>query len=95
VQPDFVVFSFYKMFGYPTGLGALLIRRRTGDIMLNRTYFGGGTVDMHLGSGYGTFMDFITSNRQDAGVDTLAESGCYFHSLVIENYNDSVPILAL
>ena len=27
VQPDFVSVSFYKMFGYPTGVGALLIRR--------------------------------------------------------------------
>jgi molybdenum cofactor sulfurtransferase len=35
VQPDFVVFSFYKMLGYPTGLGALLIRRRVAHL-LNR-----------------------------------------------------------
>jgi hypothetical protein len=48
VQPDFVVFSFYKMLGYPTGLGALLVRRRVAHL-LNRVYFGGGTVDMHLG----------------------------------------------
>jgi molybdenum cofactor sulfurtransferase len=48
VQPDFVVFSFYKMLGYPTGLGALLVRRRAAHL-LNRVYFGGGTVDMHLG----------------------------------------------
>ena len=27
VQPDFVTVSFYKMFGYPTGVGALLVRR--------------------------------------------------------------------
>ncbi|EYB99486.1 hypothetical protein Y032_0122g1076 [Ancylostoma ceylanicum] len=27
VRPHFVAISFYKMFGYPTGLGALLIRR--------------------------------------------------------------------
>lgn len=25
-HPDFVALSFYKMFGYPTGLGALLVR---------------------------------------------------------------------
>ncbi len=25
--PDFVAISFYKMFGYPTGIGALLARR--------------------------------------------------------------------
>ena len=27
VKPDFVTVSFYKVFGYPTGLGALLVRR--------------------------------------------------------------------
>ena len=26
VHPDFLVCAFYKMFGYPTGLGALLVR---------------------------------------------------------------------
>ena len=26
VKPDFVTVSFYKMFGYPTGVGCLLIR---------------------------------------------------------------------
>jgi molybdenum cofactor sulfurtransferase len=29
VSPDFVVLSFYKMFGYPTGVGCLLVRNET------------------------------------------------------------------
>ena len=29
VTPDFVAVSFYKMFGYPTGVGCLLIRNAT------------------------------------------------------------------
>jgi molybdenum cofactor sulfurtransferase len=40
---NFVSLSFYKMFGYPTGLGALLVRNDDADI-LQRRYFGGGTV---------------------------------------------------
>ena len=40
---DFVVVSFYKMFGYPTGLGALVVRNESVGV-LNRTYFGGGTL---------------------------------------------------
>eukprot|EP01106_Pelomyxa_sp_JSP_P009346 TRINITY_DN253_c0_g2_i3.p1 TRINITY_DN253_c0_g2~~TRINITY_DN253_c0_g2_i3.p1 ORF type:complete len:334 (+),score=102.02 TRINITY_DN253_c0_g2_i3:227-1228(+) len=40
---DFVTVSFYKMFGYPTGLGALLVRNEVTDIM-QKTFFGGGTV---------------------------------------------------
>jgi len=40
---DFVALSFYKLFGYPTGVGALVARR---DALgsLRRGYFGGGTV---------------------------------------------------
>jgi molybdenum cofactor sulfurtransferase len=44
VKPDFVAVSFYKMFGYPTGVGGLLIRRSTYD-ELKRPWFAGGTVN--------------------------------------------------
>lgn len=44
VQPDFVTISFYKMFGYPTGVGGLLIRRST-IAKLKRPWFAGGTVN--------------------------------------------------
>jgi len=40
--PDFTVFSFYKIFGYPD-LGAVIIRRDAGHILRQRRYFGGGT----------------------------------------------------
>lgn len=46
-RPDFVVMSFYKIFGYPTGLGALLVSRR-GQPVLKKVYHGGGTVDFVL-----------------------------------------------
>lgn len=57
VTPDFVVMSFYKMFGYPTGVGCLLVRNDTLKA-LRRPWFGGGTVNfatvqgrMHVLSG--------------------------------------------
>ncbi|CEM05223.1 unnamed protein product [Vitrella brassicaformis CCMP3155] len=40
---DFLAISFYKMFGYPTGLGALLLRNDDARIF-NKVYWGGGTV---------------------------------------------------
>lgn len=46
---DFVCISFYKLFGYPTGLGALLISRR-GARVLRKRYYGGGTVQIALAS---------------------------------------------
>lgn len=44
VRPDFVSVSFYKMSGYPTGVGALLIRR-SALARLRRPWFAGGTVN--------------------------------------------------
>lgn len=46
-QPDFVCLSFYKIFGYPTGLGALIVKNDSAGV-LERNYFGGGTVFMAL-----------------------------------------------
>eukprot|EP00434_Breviolum_minutum_P022669 symbB.v1.2.020005.t1/scaffold1659.1/size107071/7 len=42
-QPDFLTLSFYKVFGYPTGVGALIIRSSTA-LELKKHYWGGGTV---------------------------------------------------
>ena len=44
-KPDFVALSFYKMFGYPTGLGAL-IARRAALARLHRPWFAGGTIEV-------------------------------------------------
>ena len=44
VKPDFVCVSFYKMFGYPTGVGCLLVRN-TAFSKLRRPWFAGGTVN--------------------------------------------------
>jgi selenocysteine lyase/cysteine desulfurase len=42
-RPDYVVMSFYKMFGYPTGVGALLARH-SALRRLRRPWFAGGTI---------------------------------------------------
>jgi selenocysteine lyase/cysteine desulfurase len=44
VQPDFVCVSFYKMFGFPTGVGALIASREALG-RLRRPWFAGGTVE--------------------------------------------------
>jgi molybdenum cofactor sulfurtransferase len=42
-HPDFVDLSFYKMFGYPTGTGCLLVRK-TAVRKLQRPWYSGGTI---------------------------------------------------
>ncbi|MEU8406450.1 aminotransferase class V-fold PLP-dependent enzyme [Micromonospora sp. NPDC048842] len=43
VRPDFVCLSWYKLFGYPTGVGALLARR-SALARLRRPWFAGGAI---------------------------------------------------
>ncbi len=50
---DYVVGSFYKIFGAPTGLGFLMLSKMSCDILdLKAQYFGGGSVDAVLPSEY-------------------------------------------
>jgi len=44
VQADFVTISFYKMFGYPTGVGCLIVRTDA-IAKMRRPWFAGGTVN--------------------------------------------------
>jgi selenocysteine lyase/cysteine desulfurase len=44
-QPDFVCVSFYKIFGYPTGIGCLLIKNSTYSKLV-KPWFAGGTVTL-------------------------------------------------
>lgn len=85
-RPDFVAVSFYKMFGYPTGVGALLARREA-LAKLRRPWFGGGTVRFasaqnkvrilyRNGAGFedGT-LNFLGIAAVPAGLDFLAGIG--------------------
>jgi molybdenum cofactor sulfurtransferase len=42
-HPDFVTLSFYKIFGYPTGVGCLIARKQEME-KLHRPWFAGGTI---------------------------------------------------
>lgn len=45
VQPDFAVVSFYKIFGYPTGLGCLLMKKTAFNKMV-KPWYAGGTISL-------------------------------------------------
>ncbi len=63
-HPDFVPLSFYKIFGYPTGVGALIARREALG-KLQRPWFAGGTITVasvqgdkyYLADGHTAFED--------------------------------------
>ncbi len=71
VRPDFVTVSFYKMFGYPTGVGCLLIRK---DILpaLHRPWFAGGTVNFATVQGRKHLLSPGEAGFEDGTLNFLA-----------------------
>lgn len=74
--PDFTALSFYKIFGLPD-LGALIVRKKSGDVLLSRRYFGGGTVDMVIA--YNRWH----ARKTESLHDVLEDGTVPFHSLII------------
>jgi molybdenum cofactor sulfurtransferase len=85
-RPDFVVLSFYKIFGYPTGVGALLARPQALG-KLRRPWFAGGTITVasvgadryYLASGSPAFEDgtvnFLNLPALELGFDLVERAG--------------------
>uniref|UniRef100_UPI0037E87810 molybdenum cofactor sulfurase n=1 Tax=Semicossyphus pulcher TaxID=241346 RepID=UPI0037E87810 len=68
---DFIPISFYKMFGFPTGLGALLVHNDAAGT-LKKTYFGGGTAAAYLsGEDYYVHALNISDRFEDGTVSFL------------------------
>lgn len=70
VKPDFVPISFYKMFGYPTGIGALLARKEA-LAKLQRPWFAGGTITVASVQGDKYYLAEGASAFEDGTVDYL------------------------
>ncbi len=54
-KPDYIPLSFYKIFGYPTGIGALIVRKK-GLTKLHRPWFAGGTITIASVQGDGYYL---------------------------------------
>lgn len=70
VKPDFVAISFYKMFGYPTGLGVLIARKST-LTKLHRPWFAGGTITVASVQGDKYYLADGASAFEDGTLDYL------------------------
>ena len=70
VKPDFVSLSFYKMFGYPTGIGALIARKQV-LAKLHRPWFAGGTITVASVQGDKYYMADGASAFEDGTIDYL------------------------
>lgn len=67
---DFAVVSFYKMFGYPTGLGALLVSNGC-NFLMQKHYFGGGTVNFASFSSFDVYYRNEFAERYEDGTPNM------------------------
>ena len=70
-RPDFVSLSFYKMFGYPTGVGALIARKSIVE-KLHRPWYSGGTIAFSSVVGFGHYLTPGSASFEDGTVNYLS-----------------------
>ncbi len=97
-QPDFVDLSFYKIFGYPTGIGCL-IARKDKLARLHRPWFAGGTITMASVQGGGHYLAEGEQGFEDGTINYLnipaVEIGLkYIQSVGIDLIHERVMALA-
>ncbi len=100
VKPDFVTQSFYKIFGYPTGVGALIAKR---EILrkLHRPWFAGGTITVasvqgdkyYLSEGEAAFEDgtlnYLTIPAVEIGlrhIDAIGYAAIHARAMALTEY---------
>lgn len=69
-KPDFVSLSFYKMFGYPTGVGCLIARKPVLE-KLHRPWFAGGTITIASVQGDGYYLEEGEAGFEDGTINYL------------------------
>jgi molybdenum cofactor sulfurtransferase len=97
-RADFVVQSFYKIFGYPTGVGCLLARR-SALARLHRPWFAGGTITVASVQGDKYYLAEDEAGFEDGTSNYLAlaaiEPGLdYIDSIGIETIHERVRCLS-
>ena len=99
VRPQFVSLSFYKMFGYPTGLGALLVRKDAFLKLAKRWYAGGnitlssvGAADRFLHADHQRFEDG-TVNYLD--IPAITDGLRFLDSIGMDRIKDRIDGLTL
>ena len=77
-RPHFIAVSFYKLFGFPTGIGALLVRNDTCHI-LHKRYFGGGSISCFVSR-----HDYHTPNEK---IQDFFEDGTISYQSILALYH--------
>ncbi|MCH8486713.1 MAG: aminotransferase class V-fold PLP-dependent enzyme [Candidatus Cyclonatronum sp.] len=97
-KPEFVSVSFYKMFGFPTGIGCLLLKK-SAFTKLSKSWFAGGTVTLvsvaeqkqHLADGHERFEDGTLNYNMIPSVKNGLE---YLETIGMERISARVKAMA-
>lgn len=97
-KPEFVDLSFYKMFGYPTGVGCL-IAKKSALAKLQRPWFAGGTIEIASVQGGGHILHEGAAAFEDGTINYLilpaVEIGLkHLEAVGVDNIHDRVVCLA-
>ena len=86
LDPDFACLSFYKIFGEPTGLGVLFVKRsslhllgeaQTGERRTGTNrYFGGGSVDVVLAG-----KNFVSPRSEPSPISSFVHGSVHFRGI--------------
>jgi len=82
LQPHFASLSFYKLFGYPTGLGVLFVKKSCISLLTQtayhqKRYFGGGSVNVVLPN-----QDFMVPKEAHHRLDSLSHGTSHFQGII-------------
>jgi molybdenum cofactor sulfurtransferase len=97
-KPDFVSLSFYKIFGYPTGIGCLLVKKSKFE-MLKKPSYAGGTVTLSS-VGYGGYFlkedheKFENGTVNYLDIPAVTNGLDFINSIGIENINKRIKNLS-
>ncbi|MGB7843197.1 MAG: aminotransferase class V-fold PLP-dependent enzyme [Salinimicrobium sp.] len=96
-QPDFVSISFYKIFGYPTGIGCLFVKK-TSFPKLQKKWFAGGTVSLASAKAPFYFLSNDHERFEDGTINYLDIPALkigleYIESIGMDRLNERVESL--
>ncbi len=99
VRPDFVSLSFYKMFGYPTGIGCLLVRKSKLN-KLKKPAYAGGTITISSVGHNGYFLKsdhekFENGTVNYLGIPALTNGLNFIDSVGIERIHNRLEQLSM
>lgn len=98
VKPDFVSMSFYKIFGYPTGIGCLLVKKSK-LAKLQKPWYAGGTITISAVRYSSYFLKTDHEQFEDGtvnflGIPAITKGFDFIESIGMENISRHIHFIS-